>query len=284
MRPVYYIAAYQALAVRKLYSRRLAAIAKREIRPERELPRDVLYLSSQQDLPEQVASIRSLIRHAGLPAQIVVVSDGSHSEAERDLLRGLSAAVRVVDYPEFAKPGLPEEVSSYARVHPFGKKLGLLMSLPLSRPATYADSDVLFFRGAGSEAGREAFTRPGIWYLPDSVDVLDRRVLRSPSEGADPINGGLVFLDRPLDWSEPLERLPATPSPDDFFTEQTVVHLAIHKAQGQPLPDDLFQLRNDDQFLHRDFTDHRTAAARHYTRTVRYKFWLAVARGRIGPT
>ena len=39
------------------------------------------------------------------------------------------------------------------RAHAFGKKLGILMSLPLGRPALYVDSDVLFFPGASSELG-----------------------------------------------------------------------------------------------------------------------------------
>lgn len=280
LRPLYHIARYQALGVRKLYSRRLETIARREVQPAGELARDVVYFSSREDLPEQVASIRSLIRYVGQPARIVVVSDGTHSQADRTLLRALSDLLDVVDYGDFAAPDLPGEVRSYARVHPFGKKLGLLMSLPLTRPAMYVDSDVLFFPGAAGAAGREAFLRPGIWYLPDSVNVLDERLLHSPAESAQPINGGLLLYDRPLSWDEALARLPATPSADDFFVEQTVVHLAAHQAHARPLPSALFQLRTDDQFLYRDLTPRRTAAARHYTRTVRNKFWLAISAAR----
>lgn len=281
MRPLYHIARYQALGVRKLYRRRLEKITRRQIQPRCDLARDVVYFSSQEDLPEQVASIRSLIRHAGKPAQIVVVSDGSHSETDRALLRKLSDVLEVVDYSDFVVSDLPAEVNAYARVHPFGKKLGLMMSLPRARPAAYVDSDVLFFPGAAGAASTESLTRPGIWYLPDAVDVLDRRLLKSPTEGRDPVNGGLLLCDRPLSWEKALARLPPTPSPDDFFVEQTVMHLAIHEAQGEPLPSPLFQLRTDDQFLYRDFTSPKTAAARHYTRTVRYKFWLAVSRAII---
>lgn len=287
MRPAYHIARYQALGVRKLYSSRLKRIARRPVEPPGELERDVVYFSSRRDLPEQVASIRSLIRHAGMPRQLLVVSDGSHSNADRDLLRSMGEPVSVVEYDDIASVDLPEEVRQYSRAHAFGKKLGVLMSLPLARPTMYVDSDILFFPGASSVEAREAFSRPGVWYLPTpEVTFIDQRLVRSPDEASRPANAGFLFCDRRLNWEEGLSRLPDTPptgkSGDALARavgdiEQTLVHLAIHNSGAQPLPASLFQLRIDDQFLYRDFTPWRTAAMRHYTNTVRNKFWLAVA-------
>jgi hypothetical protein len=287
VRPAYHIARYQALGVRKLYRSQLKRIARRRVEPAGELERDVVYFSSQRDLPEQVVSIRSLIRHVGLPSTLLVVSDGSHSKADRELLRSMGETVSVVDYGEMASPDLPEEVGQYSRAHAFGKKLGVLMSLPLGRAAMYVDSDVLFFPGASSAEAREAFARPGVWYLPTpEVTFIDQRLVRSPDEATRPANAGFLFCDRRLSWEEGLTRLPDTPptgKTGDALAqavgdvEQTLVHLAIHNSGAQPLPASLFQLRIDDQFLYRDFTSRRTAAMRHYTNTVRNKFWLAVA-------
>jgi hypothetical protein len=286
VRPAYHIACYHALGVRKLYRRQLRRIARRRVEPVGELERDVVYFSSQRDLPEQVASIRSLIRHVGLPPQLLVVSDGSHSKADRDLLRSMGEPVSVIEYGDIASRDLPEEVGQYSRAHAFGKKLGVLMSLPLGRATMYVDSDVLFFPGASSAEAQEAFSRPGVWYLPTpEVTFIDQRLVRSPDETTRPANAGFLFCDRRLSWDEGLARLPDTPpgdKNDDALAravgdiEQTLVHLAIHNSGGQPLPAPLFQLRIDDQFLYKDFTPWRTAAMRHYTNTVRNKFWLAV--------
>jgi hypothetical protein len=288
VKPAYHIARYQALGIRKLYSHRLKAIARRRVESAGELGRDVVYFSSRKDLPEQVASIRSLFRHVGRPPQVIVVSDGSHSAEERDLLRSLGDPVSVVDYAEFTSDELPDVVGDYARTHAFGKKLGVLMSLPLGGPAMYVDSDILFFPGASSAEAREAFSRPGVWYLPTpEVTFIDQRLIRSPDETARPANAGFLFCDRRLRWEEGLARIPETPPTGENGdalaqavgdVEQTLVHLAIHHSGAQPLPASLFQLRIDDQFLYRDHTPWRTAAMRHYTNTVRNKFWLAVAR------
>jgi hypothetical protein len=287
VRAAYHIARYQALGVRKLYASRLKRIARRRVEPARELERDVVYFSCRNDLPEQVASIRSLIRHVGTPSQLLVVSDGSHSKADRDLLRSIGEPVSVVDYGDFASDALPDVIGDYARTHAFGKKLGVLMSLPLGRAAMYVDSDVLFFPGALSTEAREAFSQPGVWYLPTpEVTFIDKRLVRSPDESTRPANAGFLFCDQRLRWEEGLARLPENPptgkSGDALARavgdiEQTLVHLAIHHSDAQPLPASLFQLRIDDQFLYRDFTPWRTAAMRHYTNTVRNKFWLAVA-------
>jgi hypothetical protein len=272
--------------VRRLYSSQLARIARREIDAADELARDVVYFSSREVLPEQVASIRSLIRHVGRPAQILVVSDGSHTKSDRDLLHTLSETVSVVDYGDVASPDLPPAIQPYARAHAFGKKLGLMMSLPLDGPTAYIDSDVLFFPGASTPPGREAFSQPGIWYLPNpGASFLDKRLLRSFEESFRPVNAGFLLCDRKLQWDEPLAMLPAAPaeaSGDALAravgdVEQTLVHLAVHNSKARPLPSPLFQLRIDDQFLYRDFTPRRTAAMRHYTWTVRNKFWVAVA-------
>jgi hypothetical protein len=287
VRPAYHIARYQALGVRKLYRSQLKRIARRRVEPAGELQRDVVYFSSQRDLPEQVASIRSLFRHVGLPRQLLVVSDGSHSKADRDLLQSLGEPVTVVEYGDIASGDLPSGVEQYSRAHAFGKKLGVLMSLPLGRATMYLDSDVLFFPGASSAEAQNAFSQPGVWYLPTpEVTFIDQRLVRSPDEATRPANAGFLFCDRRLSWDEGLARLPEPPPADKSGdalaravgdVEQTLVHLAIHNSGAQPLPGSLFQLRIDDQFLYRDFTPRRTAAMRHYTNTVRNKFWLAVA-------
>jgi hypothetical protein len=62
----------------------------------------------------------------------------------------------------------------------------------------------------------------------------------------------------------------------EFFTEQTIVHLAMTQAGCQPLPPDLYVLQNDDQWLWRDLHVKTGAVARHYISSFRHKMWVQV--------
>ncbi len=53
------------------------------------IPYQVVSYSSEAMFPEQVASNRSFIRHAGRPEKFTVVSDGSHSEESVRLLQSI---------------------------------------------------------------------------------------------------------------------------------------------------------------------------------------------------
>src|SRR5688572_23846510 len=118
------------------------------IEPKSTFPLEVFSYSGEAALPEQVASIRSFLRHVGRPAHFTVVSDGTYSEESRRLLKRLDPSVSVSDAREWVPNDLPDEIRPYLTTHPTGRQLALIMSLPKSAPVLYFDSDVLFFAGA----------------------------------------------------------------------------------------------------------------------------------------
>lgn len=262
--------------MRRAYRVLLPALVRRTIAAPRNLPFSVVSFSSQRDLPEQVASLRSFLRNAGEPVDFTVISDGSHAPASRRLLRLLHPCVRVVDWTAVVRPDLPRPVTGYAAVSPMGKKLAVELSLPVARPTMYVDADVLFFPGAAALAGLQ----PGGhgWFLADcGAGYLDEGLLAG-DEPAEPVNAGFFLLDRQLDWSTALDRLARLGGVPGFHTEQTLVHLAMHASGARPLDPRRFVLAVDDMFSYRDVHAGRSIVLRHYTTPVRYKFWCSLPR------
>ncbi len=250
-------------SVRRAYRAALPALARRPVAAPRVLPCEVVAFSSLADLPEQVASIRSFLRHAGRPASFRVCSDGTHTRAAARVLAALDPCVQVVPAPPGSDPML--------------RKLALESSLG-ARPAVYADADVLFGPGAAELAGLLAARDAPAWFLQDCEPYLDRRVVTPAEAALAPVNGGFQVLLEPLDWADALGRLPADPV---FHTEQTLLHVAMHRSGARALDPARYVVSMDDFRAWGDAHAGRPLALRHFTTPVRHKLWQAVARERV---
>src|SRR3954466_15605498 len=118
----YHLARIHGRMVRRIYSLFLPLIVRAPVRTVRALEMDVFAYSSEENLPEQVASIRSFLRHAGRPARFIVVSDGSHSDRSIHLLECIeSVSVR----RSFTPPDSSGRFVQYLLNHPTGKQMNL---------------------------------------------------------------------------------------------------------------------------------------------------------------
>jgi hypothetical protein len=212
------------------------------------------------------------LRYVGTPDQFIVVSDG-HEEESRKSLERLHACVSVVNLKSLLRPDLPERVHQYAAQHFLGRKLALLLSIPIDGPTIYTDSDILFFPGGDALARLVQSSPLTPHYLLDSWPSLDPRLLAGEHEKQLPVNAGFLVLARPLDWSDALARFERMQGDCTFFTEQTLVHLAMRASQGAALPADRFILRAEDQFCFSDHYAGNNIALRHYISSIRTKFW-----------
>lgn len=273
----YHLALAEGRLVRRIYGALLPLIVRRTIRPPRSLAFEVFSYSGETALPEQVASIRSFLKHAGRPRRFTVVSDGTYSAASIDLLRRLDASVVVSPLPDVS-PDLPATFRAYLTAHPTGKQLAMTMTLPHDGPALYVDSDVLFFPQAHGLAQMAETTDVSAFYLGDCQFSGDERLLRTPDEQAQPVNSGVLFLFRPLDWSLGQERFSELSGPPNFFTNQTLTHLAMHANNALPLEAAKYVLQLDDQTLYGDQYAGAGIALRHYVNPVRHKFWTTLWR------
>ncbi len=271
----YHFARWEGSWCRKGYRALLPALVRFRVRISRAVPFRVFSYSGEDSLPEQVRSIRSFLRHVGRPTSFTVVSDGSHSAASIRILEKLDPTVRVESTGQHLPPGLPEKFLRYISIHPTGKQLGLIMSLPRNNePALYADSDVLFFPGANALATLIKDRTIPAYYLSDCRDDSnDKRIFRSQERELDPVNTGLLFLLRQLDWSLAIQRFLELDGDPTFFTNQTLTHLTMHANGARPLDARRFVLKLDDQFIYPDRYASRDIILRHYVNPVRHKLW-----------
>lgn len=262
--------------MRSFYSRQMRRIVGRPLDQVSKVPLSVYSFSGEPYLPEQVACIRSFISHVGIPITFTIVSDGSYTAASSALLRQINESVKVVDWTIFATD-IPPAVRAFAAHNAMGKKLAVLMSMPVTGPAIYTDADILFFPGAAELAHIAESNGSHFWYLPDCLPSLDKTILLNDAEKMDPVNAGFLLLKRPLDWNPALKRLVEYPGKPCSQTEQTIVHLTMHRSFAKALNSERFVLSISDQFVYRDYYADQGIALRHYVNNVRHKFWQSIS-------
>ena len=270
----YHLARAKGRAVRGLYRSSMRMLPA--IEPTRAFPLEVFSFSGEAALPEQVASIRSFLRHIGRPPMFNVVSDGSYSESSKQFLRALDPCVCIRDVKDWAPKNVPQRMSRYVTEYQMGRQLGLIMSLSAKGQNLYTDSDILFFAGADDLHARVATHDVPAMYLPDCLFSGDERVLRDASETNEPVNSGFLLLFRELDWSLVVERFLELKDEPNYFTNQTLVHVAMHANRAAPFDPGMYVLQLDDQFVYPDRYASPRIALRHYVNPVRHKFWTSL--------
>ncbi|MEH2072445.1 MAG: hypothetical protein V7K47_30565 [Nostoc sp.] len=274
----YHTAKTQGKFNRSLYKAAISQIVNIPIKQTQQVAIKVYALSCERDLPEQVASIRSFIHHVGIPDTFTVVSDGSYTDFSCNLLRRIHPCVQVVLLRNFVRTDLPQCVVDYAQLHPMGKKLSMLMSIPINGTTIYTDSDILFFPGGIDLIDLSNSDDKFSLYLPDCSMSLDKRIIYDESEKLNPVNGGFILFRHEFDWNFAIKRLANLPEAPSYFTEQTIVHLTMHHNHGQPLCPKKYVLNVEDQFIYPDKSTSKNIALRHYVSDVRHKFWFNVGR------
>src|SRR5947207_14626811 len=114
----YHLARAKGRAVRGLYRASLRILPK--IDPARSFPLEVFSYSGETALPEQVASIRSFLRHVGRPALFNIVSDGTYSPSSKRLLQGIDPCISVREAADGVLKDLPAHIYPYLKNHPTG--------------------------------------------------------------------------------------------------------------------------------------------------------------------
>ncbi|QHG19329.1 hypothetical protein [Nostoc sp. ATCC 53789] len=272
----YHTAKIQGKFNRSLYKAAISQIVNIPIKQTRQVPVSIYALSCERDLPEQVASIRSFIRHVGIPETFTVVSDGSYTNSSCNLLRRIHPCVQVILLQNFLRTDLPQCVLDYAQLHPMGRKLSALMSIPVNGTTIYTDSDILFFPGGIDLIDLSKSDEKYSLYLPDCSMSLDERIIYDESEKLNPVNGGFILFRHEFDWSFAIERLANLQEIPSYFTEQTIVHLTMHHNHGKPLCSNKYVLNVEDQFIYPDKSASKNIALRHYVSDVRHKLWFNV--------
>ncbi len=274
----YHAAKIQANLLRNVYKSSLSSLVSFPIKQDRQIPIKVYALSCERDLPEQVASLRSFIRHVGVPDTFTIMSDGSYTDQSIKLLRSVHPCVDVQLLTKFQRDDLPQSVHAYAAQQAMGKKLAALMSIPIDGATLYTDSDILFFEGASDLVDLANSKDTHTYYLPDCKNSLDKRLIYEDIEMQNPINAGFILFKKALDWHESVKRLSSLAEVPNYFSEQTIVNLTIKRNHGVALDREKYIMNVDDQFMYPDKFATKQIAMRHYVSDVRHKFWLSTVK------
>ncbi|MBD2665779.1 hypothetical protein B6N60_02284 [Richelia sinica FACHB-800] len=276
----YHSAKIQGQLIRSLYTKSLNQIVKFPIQHQRQVDIDIYAFSCERDLAIQVANIRSFLRFVGIPAKFVVISDGTYTTKSIHTLQQIHNCVQVFDWQELLTNYVHPIIRKFAVNSPqkaimaFWKRLAVLTSMSIDKPTIYTDADILFFPGAETIIKLCQSDESHAWYLPDCLPSLDARLLLNHEKELHPVNAGFFLLQQQIDWQEALDRVEQVIDVPEYFTEQTVVHLAMHKAQAKPLNSEKFVLHVNDQFRYQDNCNYQQVALRHYVSDIRHKFWL----------
>jgi hypothetical protein len=111
------------------------------------------------------------------------------------------------------------------------------------------------------------------------------RLLEVEKCGDSPVNSGLLVFGESMDWTPEIARLAAREAslPDFWksdhlhFTEQAVVHLAMHRYQAGPLNPRHWAVALEDQFQWAVSVRQSLLHGRHFVSPVRHKMWQSVA-------
>jgi hypothetical protein len=270
----YHLARVKGRVLRGIYHALLPSIVRHTIKSPRSLTVDVFAYSNEEMLAEQIRCIRSFLRHVGRPKTFTIISDGSHRARSIRLLQNVDSLVSVRQSGQELPAGLPPKFRHYVTTYVMAKQLGLLMTLPQNGPALYVDADVLFFDGASDFARYLSRQDAPAFYLPDCQTCsADPRVFHSASEERDPVNCGFLLFLKKLNWSVAIERFMEMQGEPNFFTNQTLAHLALHANGARPFDPTKYVLQLDDQFVYKDRHAGPALALRHYVNPVRHKFW-----------
>ena len=270
----YHVAKRQARIVRRLYAGPLARRLVASVDSPAELSAHLIAFSGERDALEQLVSLRSLIRHVGRPARFTLGSDGSHSRKSIDAFRRVYPELEVIGPSEYMRNDLPASVREYAAGHPLGRKLAFMARVRPEAATIYADSDVLFFPDAAEVREFVAATDGVPRYLLDCARALDDRVVPPDLAAAPPVNSGFWIVHEPLPWDDALALLDSASGGFKFHSEQTVFHVAMHRAGGVPVDPTRYVMQVDDRFDYRTVREHRPIALRHYVSNIRHQFWL----------
>jgi hypothetical protein len=131
----------------------------------------------------------------------------------------------------------------------------------------------LFFPGASDFSRYLTATDAPVFYLQDCQLSADARVFRNDAEKRDPVNCGALLFLKQIDWSLAVDRFLELEGEPNFFTNQTLAHLALHANGARPFPPAKYVVQLDDQVVFPDRYAGPELALRHYVNPVRHKFW-----------
>ncbi len=196
----------------------------------------------------------------------------------RELWQGMfpGAEVRSTHEPVERLQARAPALAAFARTHPTGRKLAVVLAAQERGHLLFTDSDVLLFRASPELADAIRQGGPPRFNLEDGGLNGDARLVVYAGRAGWPapasLNSGLLFVPRGTLRVGDAERLLASGEfdPGSWFVEQTVLALLLTAAGAVPLPPEEYVVSTDGQFYGGADRDYARLVTRHFTTPVRH--------------
>ena len=173
-------------------------------------------------------------------------------------------------------------VAAFARIHPTGRKLAVVLDAQEHSGMLFVDSDVLLFCFPAELVASMRHGGPARYNLEDGELNGDARLVAHARREGWPVpaglNSGLLFIPQGALSIADAERLLASGEfdPGSWFVEQTALALLLTAAGAEPLPGAKYVVSTQGQFYGDPDRDYGQIVTRHFTTPVRH---LMYARG-----
>ncbi len=264
---------------KELYSKKLYSKKLYPVNTDLSIDVEMVSFSSKGDLPEQVLSIFSFVKHVGNPKKWIVYSDGTHGKLEIELLNYYFPFVEV-NYINFKDKcisldnsllEIKDQLIDYSSKYPLGKKLLYYLSHKVNGTTVFLDSDIIFYQGSRSFFCN-AKTLQGNYFMEDNAKNYDARMENILHNNA---NSGFIIVNKTFkNFKNAVDFLKRVNFKYEYFTEQTFLHILFHDNSFECLDKDHFILSTKDQFSMRSWKFGNATVLRHYTNPVRFKMWV----------
>ena len=232
----------------------------------------------------------SFLRHLDLPDErlgltlYVDTTDPAALAQAAARWQGLFPGALVLDTHEPGErlAGRAPALTAFARVHPTGRKLAVILDAQERGGILFVDSDVLLFRFPAELAQSMRLGGPPRYNLEDGELNGDARLVAHARREGWPapagLNSGLLFIPQGALSVLDAERLLASGefNANSWFVEQTALALLLTAAGAEPLPGEQYVVCTRGQFYGDPDRDYGQMVTRHFTTPVRH---LMYARG-----
>lgn len=212
--------------------------------------------------------------------KLIINTDGTMSSSEiRKALNFWPAGITVEDWKSTEEYHLGKgrkALVNYGNLHPFGKKLALILRYAEKCPVLWIDSDILFFKDFTAFLPQPV-TDFACGGTEDFVAAYHQEVINGTGSNLYDLykfNAGLLYVYGKNIYEDfELERLIAGIHPHyDFCTEQTIfAHIASKSLGIIWSKETVKSFNHDSQEIKAMPLDN--VVARHYTSNVRHLFW-----------
>lgn len=240
----------------------------------------VLMMTGKNHLDMTRLALLSIANTWSVLPKIIVITDGTITSGqivkELDFWPGELVAENWENIAKQHTDKSRDALVAYGNLHPFGKKLAIILHYAEKSPVVWIDSDILFFNDFIPFIPKQVtgFACGGTEDFTAAYDDAVIKQIGTDLYSLYQFNAGLLYASGQSIYEDfDLERILKAIHPNyDFCTEQTLFAWIASKSMGILWPGEIVKSFHADNQQIKPMPVNNTIA-RHYTSNVRHLFW-----------